>query len=69
MSCIWLIESKLNQFLQFNGREVLQNFGTIKREVAEVLAVAQYEEYDAYRRAIEAADLDELTEEIKRLKS
>ena len=62
-------ESKLNQFLQFNGREVLQNFGTIKREVAEALAVAQYEEYDAHRRAIEAADLDELTEEVRRLKN
>lgn len=61
-------ESKLNQFLQFNGQEVLQNFGTIKREVAEALAVAQYEKYDAHRRAIEAADLDELTEEVKRLK-
>ena len=32
--------TRLNQFLQFNGREVLQNFGTIKREVAEALAVA-----------------------------
>ena len=31
-------EEKLNQFLQFNGREVLQNFGTVKREVAEALA-------------------------------
>lgn len=62
-------ENKLDQFLQFNGREVLQNFGTIKREVAEALAVAQYEKYDAHRRIIEAADLDELAEEVKRLKN
>lgn len=62
-------EEKLNQFLQFNGREVLQNFGTVKREVAEVLAVAEYEKYDAHRRAIEAADLDELTDGVKKLKS
>ena len=34
-------EEKLNQFLQFNGREVLQNFGTVKREVAEDLALAE----------------------------
>lgn len=61
-------ESKLNQFLQFNGREVLQNSGTIKREIAEALAVAQYEKYDAHRRAIEAVDLDELTEEVKQIK-
>lgn len=62
-------EEKLNQFLQFNGREVLQNFGTVKREVAEALAVAEYEKYDANRRAIEAADLNELTDGVKRLKS
>ncbi len=62
-------EDKLNQFLQFNGREVLQNFGTVKREVAEALAVAEYEKYDANRRAIEAADLNELTDGVKKLKS
>lgn len=61
-------ENKLDQFLQFNGREVLQNFGTIKREIAEALAVAQYEKYDAHRRIIEATDLDELAEEVKQIK-
>ena len=62
-------EEKLNQFLQFNGREVLQNFGTVKREVAEALAVAEYEKYDAHRRAIEVANLDDLTDGVKKLKS
>ena len=61
-------EVKLNQFLQFNGREVLQNFGTIKREVAEALAVAEYEKYDAHRRMIEATNVDELAEEVKHIK-
>ena len=61
-------EEKLNQFLQFNGREVLQNFGTVKREVAEALAVAEYEKYDAHRKMIEAADVDELSDSVKRLK-
>ncbi|MDY4635081.1 MAG: virulence RhuM family protein [Candidatus Limivicinus sp.] len=61
-------EEKLNQFLQFNGREVLQNFGTVKREVAEALAYAEYEKYDAHRRELEAADLDELTEGVRKLK-
>lgn len=61
-------EDKLNQFLQFNGREVLQNFGTVKREVAEALAVAEYEKYDAHRRLIEAADVNELEAEVKQLK-
>lgn len=61
-------EEKLNQFLKFNDREVLQNFGTVKREVAEALAIAEYEKYDAHRRSVESADLDGLTEEVKRLK-
>lgn len=61
-------EEKLNQFLQFNGREVLQNFGTVKREVAEALAVAEYEKYDANRKMIEAADVELLTDSVKKLK-
>ena len=62
-------EEKLNQFLQFNGREVLQNFGKVRRSMAEALAVKEYEKYDAHRRAIEAADVDALTDDIKRIKS
>lgn len=61
-------EIKLNQFLQFNGREVLQNFGTVKREVAEALAVAEYEKYDAHRRMIEATDVDELATAVQDIK-
>ncbi len=62
-------ENKLGDFLCFNGREVLENFGTVKREVAEKLALEQYEQYDAHRRALEAADeVDELTADVKRLK-
>lgn len=62
-------EDKLNQFLQFNGREVLQNFGTVKREVAEKLALEEYEKFDAHRRMLEADDMDELLGDVKRLKS
>ena len=61
-------EEKLNQFLQFNGREVLQNFGTVKREVAEALAYAEYEKYDAHRRELEAADVELLADSVKKLK-
>lgn len=61
-------EDKLNQFLQFNGQEVLQNFGTVKREVAEALAVAEYEKYDAHRRMLEADDIDELTTAVHKAK-
>lgn len=62
-------EEKLNQFLQFNGREVLRDFGTVKREVAEALAVAEYEKYDAHRRTVEVADINELTDGVKKLKN
>lgn len=61
-------ENKLSDFLRFNGREVLENFGSIKREVAEKLALEQYARYDAHRRALEAADdVDELAADVKRL--
>lgn len=61
-------EEKLNQFLQFNGREVLQDFGTVKREVADALAIEQYEKYDAHRRIIESADVELLVDDVKKLK-
>ena len=62
-------ENKLGDFLRFNGREVLENFGSIKREVAEKLALEQYARYDAHRRALEAADdVDKLAADVKRLK-
>lgn len=61
-------EEKLNQFLQFNGRDVLQNAGTVKREVANALALAEYEKYDEHRRLMEADAVDELTVSVKSLK-
>lgn len=36
-------ESKLEEFLRFNGREVLTDFGRIQRKVAEALALEEYE--------------------------
>lgn len=61
-------EARLGEFLRFNGREVLQNFGTVKREIAEKLALEQYEKYDAHRGELEAADVDELEADVERLK-
>lgn len=60
-------ERKLEEFLRFNGREVLTDFGKVQRKVAEALALEEYEKYDAHRRRIEAADIDELTSEVKRI--
>lgn len=62
-------ENKLGDFLRFNGREILENFGNIKREVAEKLALEQHARYDAHRRALEAADdVDKLAADVKQLK-
>ena len=62
-------ESKLEEFLRFNGREVLTDFGRIQRKVAEALALEEYEKYDAHRRCLEKADVDALTDEVNRIKS
>jgi len=60
-------ENKLNEFLKFNGKEILQDYGKISREIADKLAIEQYEKYDKNRRIIEA-NLDELDEKINKLK-
>ncbi|MDD6848085.1 MAG: virulence RhuM family protein [Oscillospiraceae bacterium] len=60
-------ETKLGEFLRFNGREVLENSGKVKRAVAEKLALDQYEKYDANRRIAELEDIDELMGSVKRL--
>lgn len=61
-------EQKLEAFLQFNGKEIPANFGTVTRVVAERLALKQYELFDAHRRELEAKDsFSELADDVKRL--
>ena len=40
---------KLNAFLQFNEHEILENAGQVSKEVADKLAVEQYEKYNQNR--------------------
>lgn len=40
---------KLNAFLQFNGREILENAGKISKAVADQLAIQEYEKYNQNR--------------------
>ncbi len=49
---------KLDAFLQFNGRELLTNAGSIEAVVAKKLAEGRYQEFDAHRRASEAEATD-----------
>ncbi len=51
---------KLDAFLQFNGRGVLRDAGWVSAEVANALALSEYEKYNATRleREIDQADKD-----------
>lgn len=60
-------EDRLNQFLRFNGQEVLQNFGSVSREIAEKLALDQYDAFDANRRRLEADTLPSLESSIRKI--
>lgn len=40
---------KLNAFLQFNGREILENAGKVSKAVADRLAIQEYEKYNQNR--------------------
>jgi len=44
---------KLDAFLQFNERDILQNAGMVSKAVADRLALEQYEKFNAHRLAIE----------------
>ncbi|MBP1905552.1 hypothetical protein J2Z32_002182 [Paenibacillus turicensis] len=51
---------KLDLFLKFNEREILSNAGGISHEIAEKLAIAEYEKYNQQRLAIDVSgDFDE----------
>ena len=53
----WL--ERLDAFLRFNEREVLDNLGTVSAEVAKATAIAEFEKFDADRRRQEAMAADE----------
>ena len=62
-------EEKLRDFLNFNGRAVLDNLGKISREAAEKKALAQYEIYDEHRRLAEKENsLYELQKNVDNIK-
>lgn len=63
-------EAKLNAFLQFNDREILENAGTISAALAKEKAEAEYERFNERRLVDDAAndEVEELEREAKRLK-
>lgn len=58
-------EEKLNAFLKFTGREVLDNYGAISAEIAKQLAEEQYAEFDARRKLFAETDVKQLANHAK----
>ena len=59
-------EAKLNDFLKFTGREILEGAGHVSAEMAKTIAQTEYEKYD-YNRKLIRADVGELLAETKRI--
>ena len=63
-------KTKLDAFLQFNGREVLDNLGSISSDLAKRLAVEQYEKFNTHRLHIEAeqlnGEIDKLAKQLEK---
>lgn len=60
---------KLDAFLQFNERDVLQNAGRIQMEVAQRLALNEYEKFNSLRLAQEALDEEAFDEAARMIES
>lgn len=54
---------KLNAFLKFNNREILQNAGEVSKSVAEKIAIQEYEKYNQNR--IEQSSDDDFEQFIR----
>jgi hypothetical protein len=57
-------EEKLNAFLRFTGREVLDNAGKISAEIAKQLAEREYEVFDTHRNR-SLIDIEQLENQVK----
>ena len=53
-------QKKLDQFLQFNNRDVLQGAGNIKKSEADSLAKAEYDKFSEQRRRLKEAEGERL---------
>ena len=55
---------KLDSFLQFNEYDLLNNLGTVSRQVAEQLALNEYEKFRVHQDKTFISDFDKATEKI-----
>lgn len=58
---------KLNAFLQFNGKEILNDSGKISHKVAQALAFKEYEKYKVKQDKLLVSDFDKYIKETKLL--
>jgi len=58
-------KEKLDSFLKFNKRDVLNNPGKVSAEVAEKLAADEYEKYRVFRLKKEAKQMDDFDKSVK----
>jgi len=54
--------SKLDAFLKYNEQQILANAGEINREVAEALALKEYEKFKEARNKNYISDFDRVTQ-------
>ena len=61
--------NKLNAFLQFNGREILDNPGKVSAEIAQQLALSEYDKFHQYQLKQETTskndDFDKVIQQIE----
>jgi hypothetical protein len=62
---------KLDAFLKFHDRAVLQHFGKVQKDAADALAIEEFEKFDARRKRLAAeqptSDFDRFVEDVKRI--
>ena len=58
-------KNKLDIFLQFNEREVLENPGKISHKIAESFALSEFEKYRVIQDNLFKSDFDKFMLEIK----
>ena len=56
---------RLNGFLEFNAYGVLKNYGSVKRELAERHALAEFEKFRVNQDKEFRSDFDEIVDKIK----
>ena len=56
---------RLDGFLEFNGYDVLENYGTVKREIAERHALAEFEKFRIKQDIEYVSDFDEIVDSVK----